>query len=737
METTSMRHVCLIASALILAMPLAGRANVPSQGIHKLDARLALIAAAAAEKRLEPLMSTALTREIYRRNSPLAVRWNAAGQVQVYLHFDKYGNPPADAELAALGATGIIVSQELGVVQAWIPATRLAGAAALSDVARVTVPRYAIVKRAPAVDALPRTGSVDTQGDTILGAQAFRQATGWTGQGITVGVISNGDDHIAASQGTGDLPSNIWNDPNDASFGSSGDEGTAMMEIIYDLAPGVKQLGFCGPQTTVEFVTCLNDFAANLNANIVVDDLGFPGVAMFTDGGFATAVKSFASSHPNVQLVTAAGNDAKGFWAGTWNPATVKITVNGVNYTQAQNFGTSPNPTQASFTVQTGDTAFWILEWDDNWVNTPPPGGTSNDPNDYDIVLFSASGTPLACNQGINVSNPGPPTTTGTYQPCNQTNSSPLDTPGPQPVQGDAWTNNGSAPANVYLQVFKVAGAPGINLKLLIESQKSNVISVDPNTPSGSIFGQAALAFPYELTVGAVPQNDTSKIELYSSQGPVNLPLIPANRMKPDIVGVDCVNVTGAGNFPTPFCGTSAAAPHIAGLLALLESAYPGSAPFQLMQDGAIQLLDQTNTYPNGTYGYGLPNMLSTLNKDPVPLATSFTAPSGITAGTAVTFTGGCLANGSSSGVSYNWNFGSSATPATSSVQNPSVTFNAAGTLNVSLTCGNSQGVTNNVTQAVAVSKASSGGGSSGGGGLGMLTLSVLMLLQIAAIRRR
>jgi hypothetical protein len=576
---------------------------------------------------------------------------------------------------------------------------------------------------------------VDTQGDQILGAQAFRTATGWTGQGMTVAVISGGDASIAASQKTGDLPANIWDDPNDSNGGftpaSSGDEGTAMMEIIYDLAPGVKQLGFCGPQTSVDFVTCLNDFANHFGSSnlTIVDDLGFPGVAMFTDGGFATAVKNFAINHPGIQLVTAAGNDAQGFWSGTWNGTPVNISVNGVTYTQAETFGGS-NPTQLSFTVQPGDTASWILEWDDPWVDSPPPSGTPNDPNDYDIVLFSSSGTPLACNQGININ-----TANGT---CNQANTEPLNTPGPQPIQGSQWQNTGSGAQTVYLQVFKVAGSPGPNLKLLVFSQKSNIFAVNPNIPAGSIFGQSALAFPYEITVGAVSSSDTSTIETYSSRGPVSLPLIPDTRLKPDIVGVDCVTTTGAGGFSEPFCGTSAAAPHIAGLLALLASAYQDSprTPFELIQDGAVHLVDNSGAYPNDTYGFGLPNLMNTLSSDPVPLTVSFGTPPSITAGTPAIFTGGCMANGSSSGVNYHWNFGPDADPATATDPDPSVSFNSAGTFNVSLTCNNAHGVSNTLTQSVSVADAPPSSGKSGGGGFGLAVLSALLLMQLFVARR-
>ena len=38
--------------------------------------------------------------------------------------------------------------------------------------------------------------------------------------------------------------------------------------------------------------------------------------------------------------------------------------------------------------------------------------------------------------------------------------------------------------------------------------------------------------------------------------------------MKPDVVASTCVSVTGSGGFPRTFCGTSAAAPHVAGIAA-------------------------------------------------------------------------------------------------------------------------------------------------------------------------
>ena len=52
-------------------------------------------------------------------------------------------------------------------------------------------------------------------------------------------------------------------------------------------------------------------------------------------------------------------------------------------------------------------------------------------------------------------------------------------------------------------------------------------------------------------------------------------------RQKPDITAADGVSITGAGGFPNPFFGTSAAAPHAAAIAGLIKSANP-STPEQI-----------------------------------------------------------------------------------------------------------------------------------------------------------
>jgi subtilisin family serine protease len=100
--------------------------------------------------------------------------------------------------------------------------------------------------------------------------------------------------------------------------------------------------------------------------------------------------------------------------------------------------------------------------------------------------------------------------------------------------------------------------------------------------------------------------------QFYSSRGPTL-----DGRLKPDISGIDGVSITGAGRFGSPFFGTSAAAPHVAAIAALVLHAAPclraggtltpataRTTVRQLMLNGADPIAPQ----PDNTFGAGLAN---------------------------------------------------------------------------------------------------------------------------------
>lgn len=152
-------------------------------------------------------------------------------------------------------------------------------------------------------------------------------------------------------------------------------------------------------------------------------------------------------------------------------------------------------------------------------------------------------------------------------------------------------------------------------------------------------------------------------LESYSSVGGVPIlfdnagqPIAPQTRQTPDVVGPDNVNTTFFGTdspsdgdtFPN-FAGTSAAAPHVAGLLGLLRQANPTATPAQLLSALTASASDMGTVGYDYQSGYGLANGLDaeyslyvppqapdlTLNSD-----NGLSSTDNVTSLTTLTFTG-------------------------------------------------------------------------------------------------
>jgi hypothetical protein len=158
----------------------------------------------------------------------------------------------------------------------------------------------------------------------------------------------------------------------------------------------------------------------------------------------------------------------------------------------------------------------------------------------------------------------------------------------------------------VQLVINKFSG-PGPRLKFILLQNGGGVSGVEyPRSGGGdvvgpSIFGHAGAASA--IAVGAVPFNNSAKLEPYSSRGPVThyfgevkgptpaSPLAePELLSKPDIAATDCGRTTFFASLSAGvwrFCGTSAAAPHAAGAMALMRDAAP-SAGHQLLRESLI-----------------------------------------------------------------------------------------------------------------------------------------------------
>ena len=488
-------------------------AQASSEDSQKISAHL--------RAKMENLKLRGITRQDARPTgteilSNLLVRVNEDENIQVYIYVDATG-AEARALLEAYGVEIEIFAEKFGIVQAWIPYSRIEELAKVAFVGRITTPNYGI----------PRIGSETTEGDIILRADELR-ALGVDGSGIKIGVISDGVDNRAAAQATNDLPSTITIQ----TFAGSGDEGTAMLEIIHDIAPGAT-LGFCGlpTRTSLEMIQCVNDLSGRFRADIIVDDFGFFSEPYFEDGLVAHAVAEALSR--GVVYASSAGNSAQKHYQGPF----VGTTDLGLGVTE-HNFGNASGQTSdptMDIIVSPGQSAI-VLQWND------PFGGSANN---YDLLVLNETETSLV---GV---------------------SDNIQNGNDNPLESIAITNPGPFSARLKVAVTKISGADRLLKIFLIRSARIEEYAV----AKGSVFGHAAV--PGVLATGAIGADDpgNNTIESFSSRGPVEI-FFPAReiRQKPDITAIDGVSVTGAGGFPSPFFGTSAAAPHVAGVAALLKS---------------------------------------------------------------------------------------------------------------------------------------------------------------------
>jgi hypothetical protein len=486
-------------------------------------------------------------------SNPL-VKVTDEGSIQTYIHVDTYGYDEQDL-LEKHEVLIEITNEKLGIIQAWIPSDRIYEVAQLSFVSQITPPSYGTL----------RAGSVTTEGDVILRADELRDQ-GFDGSGVEVGVISDGVDSRASAQATGDLPANV----DIVTNAGSGDEGTAMLEIIHDLAPGAG-LSFCGGLTsTLAFIDCVDDLDA-AGMDVIVDDIGFFGEPYFEDGPVAKAVKGLPAS---VVYVSSAGNSAQNHYQDDFigtNEFGFQDPGPPVRQLPEHNFGNaaggSSDPTM-DVLVGAGATIVVVLQWND------PFGGSAND---YDLWLIDE-------------------TETGFWARSINTQDGNDD-----PIEALAFTNPFAGTIRVKIVVVKWAGQDKL-LEFFI--LPGNIFVEEFNVPRGSIFGHPAV--DGVLATGAIDASDPGNddIEPFSSLGPSEI-FFPTQktRPKPDVTAIDGVSVTGAGGFPSPFFGTSAAAPHVAGVAALLKGGLTTASEIvNALKNSAVDL---GAAGPDNTFGAG------------------------------------------------------------------------------------------------------------------------------------
>ena len=175
----------------------------------------------------------------------------------------------------------------------------------------------------------PRVGKVAGQGVPVLHADEV-QAAGYTGKGITVGVLSDSYNQTtpsaSADVASGDLPANVvvLQDDNDPS--NDTDEGRAMLQIVHDVAPDARLAFSTVGSTQTTFANAIRALRTNSTApcDVLVDDIGFSDEPFFSDSIIAEAVDEVVTSTSlagrRTIYYSAAGNDGSASYAATFTP---------------------------------------------------------------------------------------------------------------------------------------------------------------------------------------------------------------------------------------------------------------------------------------------------------------------------------------------------------------------------------------------------------------------------------
>jgi MYXO-CTERM domain-containing protein len=549
-------------------VPLAGNGNDPLP-----PAARAQIETLIAEKRsrtpAQLKLDSGLVLELKRRaGAPLfaalpafrtGVELTRSGRVEV----DIEGETDAAlvARIRALG--GHVASWSAHhAVRAELPLAELEALAADARVRTIRPPLRPVVNR------------VDTsEGDVAHRASVARSSHGLSGNGVKVGVISNGVKTLAARVTSGDLPSGITvlaGSPN-----PDDDEGTAMLEIVHDLAPNAELL----------FATALSSevaFAANIRAlrdqgaKVIVDDVYYPSESSFQDDVIAQAVEDVTAS--GVVYLSSAGNGGNltharsSVWEGDWVQSASTLSV--VNGAEGQTTPLHDFAAGQYWNPLVADPATYItLEWAD-------PRTASN--NDYDLFALDSTMT--------NVVSASTNPQSGSQQPLEFINSTTVDHTGNRLVVARF------SGASRFLRVNANTGA------------RLGIGTVGQIAGHAAATGALGVAAVSVLTAsgGAFVGGATNPVEFFSADGPRRVffnsnstAITPGNftatggalRSKPDLAAGDGVSTSAPGF--KPFYGTSAAAPHAAAIAALLIEQHPSYTVAQikaLMTSSALDI---------------------------------------------------------------------------------------------------------------------------------------------------
>ncbi len=461
-------------------------------------------------------------------------------KVTVYIVAERDGGLSAAGSDALRGFGAEIVKSAGRLVKARIP---------LDAVRRIadSVPGVAFIQ----LPDRPHPLAVTSEGVALTQASRYH-ASGVIGTGVKVAVIDVGFAGLSTAISSGDIsPQAVRVDctgigcastPTTFDAGEVESHGTAVAEIVQDMAPGAE-LHLIKVADSLD-LSDAKDYCIANGIRIINHSAGWINTN-FYDGlchaAFLNPVcTADAAAAGGILWVNAAGNFARTHYEAT--------------FTDANSDGIHDQ--DISLTAVAGEYIDAYLTWD-AWPTTN---------QDYDLYLVDSDNNVVAASEGI--------------QDGSQ-----------RPREGLAGITPVAATYRLRIVKYGVAS----NLKFELFSSANNLT---PSVAATSIAGPADAASV--VAVAAIDQAawTTGPQESYSSRGPTT-----DGRVKPDISGPDAVTTTTYSGYR--FGGTSASSPHVAGAAALLLSRNPAYTVSEVRNVLAVSAIDMGSPGADPVYGAG------------------------------------------------------------------------------------------------------------------------------------